>query len=239
MTTMYRAIMTMGILVPALCSGQAAAQTSKKYTCTRGPLPPAVVKKVKKHSWRKGCPVPLSGLAYMRIAHRGYDGKVHTGELIVYKDLAPNLCRVFRDLFAKKFLIERMRLVDEYGGSDDKSMKANNTSAFNCRPMTGRSRGFSKHAYGGAIDINPLYNPYVKKGGKIVQPEEGRPYVNRKVEAPGMIKKGDICHRAFTKYGWSWGGSWRTVKDYQHFEIRDIKKRVRKVYRNGGGSAGG
>ena len=211
-----------------LWGGPAASQPSpapKKpaYSCTRGPLPPNVIKKVKRYSWRKGCPVDLEDLSYLRIAHWGYDDKVHTGELIVHEAYAAGVEKVFKELFRQKFLVERMRLVDEYEGDDNRSMQANNTSAFNCRPMTGRSKGFSKHAYGGAIDLNPLYNPYVKRGGKIVQPEEGRPYINRKVEAPGMIKKGDACHRAFSRHGWRWGGLWRTVKDYQHFEIKKIK----------------
>lgn len=205
--------------------GQPVKPAPKKdaYTCTISSLPPAVVQKVKQHSWRKGCPVELDDLAYMRIAHRGYDGEVHLGELIAHKAYAAGLEQVFAELFARKFPIQRMRLVDEYQGDDDRSMQANNTSAFNCRPMTGYKKKFSKHAYGGAVDINPLHNPYYRKRGDVVQPAEGRPFVNRRKDQQGMIKKGDACHKSFEKHGWRWGGLWRSVKDYQHFEIHDIK----------------
>jgi len=195
------------------------------YSCTFGPLPPNIVGKVKKHSWRKGCPVALDDLAYMRIRHWGYDQKVHTGELIVHKDYAESIKKVFGELFKKKFPIEKMRLVDEYQGDDTRSMQANNTSAFNCRPMTGYRKKFSKHAYGGAIDVNPLYNPYHRKRGDVVEPEQGRKYLDRSLKVKGMILKGDACHKAFTRHGWRWGGLWRRIKDYQHFEIRDIKGR--------------
>ncbi len=200
-----------------------SAPQKDAYSCTISPLPPKVVARVKQHSWRKGCPVELDDLAYMRIAHRGYDGEVHLGELIVHKAYAPGLKEVFAELFAAKFPIQRMRLVDDYQGDDNRSMQANNTSAFNCRPMTGYKKKFSKHAYGGAIDINPLHNPYFKKRSNVVQPAEGRPFLNRRQDQQGMIKKGDTCHKAFAKRGWRWGGLWRSVQDYQHFEIHDIK----------------
>ena len=211
------------------------------YTCTHVPLPSKVMDRIRKHSWREGCPVELDDLAYMRIAHWGYDNKVHMGEMIVHQAYAPGLKKVFRELFKKKFPIQRMRLVDEYGGDDNRSMLANNTSAFNCRPMTGYKKKYSKHAWGGAIDVNPLYNPYVKRRGTVVQPEAGRPYVDRSKKAKGLIRKGDVCHKAFSKQGWRWGGLWRTVKDYQHFEIKDIKgtwRRGRTITGTVGGVTG-
>ena len=211
------------------------------YLCSISPIPAGVQKKVKKYSWRKGCPVELDDLAYMRIRHWDYDNKVQTGELIVHQAYAQGVKKIFGELFKKKFPIEKMKLVDEFGGDDDMSMSANNTSAFNCRPMTGYKKKYSKHAWGGAIDVNPLYNPYVKRRGTVVQPEAGRPYVDRSKKAKGLIRKGDVCHKAFSKQGWRWGGLWRTVKDYQHFEIKDIKgtwRRGRTITGTVGGVTG-
>jgi hypothetical protein len=165
-------------------------------------------------SWREGCPVPLSDLRLVLVSFVGYDGDPHIGELVVHADVANDVVAVFRTLFAARFSIERMELVDVYGGSDDASMAANNTSAFNCRFATGSDR-WSQHAYGRAIDVNPLVNPYVS--GSYVAPPGGAPYVDRTVDAPGMVRAGDVVVRAFASIGWGWGGDYSSVKDYQHF----------------------
>jgi hypothetical protein len=167
-------------------------------------------------SWRPGCPVPLWRLRYLRVSFWGFDGKASLGELVVRKSQAWPVVRAFRKLFRARFPIRRMRLVDEYGADDDASMAANNTSGFNCRRVTGGS-SWSEHAYGRAIDINPIQNPYVRGG--TVLPPAGRRYLNRKRWAKGMIHGGDVVVRAFAAIGWEWGGHWRSLKDYQHFSL--------------------
>jgi hypothetical protein len=122
---------------------------------------------------------------------------------------------VFRLLFDARFPIRQMVLVDEYGGSDDRSVQANNTSAFNCRAVTGGTN-WSQHSYGAAIDINPLQNPYVYSDGHVSDPR-AVPYLDRSNVRPGMIVEGDVVVRAFDAIGWDWGGRWSSIKDYQHF----------------------
>ena len=166
-------------------------------------------------SWRAGCPVPLEDLRLLRLTHWGFDGRVHAGEIVVHADHARAVLGVFETLFETRFPIERMELVDVYGGDDDRSMAANNTSGFNCRRSSGDAGAWSQHAYGHAIDINPVQNPYVTESGHI-EPSKGAAYVNR-AKAPGVIRAGDVVVRAFAAIGWSWGGEWSSAKDYQHF----------------------
>jgi D-alanyl-D-alanine carboxypeptidase len=165
-------------------------------------------------SWRPGCPVGLADLRLLRVDHWGFDRRVHRGELVVHRDQARRILEVMRWLFGLRYPIRRMRLVDDYRADDDRSMAANNTSAFNCRRVAGTSR-WSEHAYGRAIDVNPVQNPYV--AGRHVSPPAGRPYANRARRAPGMVHAGDAVVRAFAAAGWSWGGAWRSARDYQHF----------------------
>jgi hypothetical protein len=165
-------------------------------------------------SWHAGCPVAIGDLRLLRLDYRRFDGTIRRGRLIVHARVARAVRRVFRRLFYADFPIRRMRLIDAYGGSDDRSMEANNTSAFNCRFVKGTSR-WSMHAYGKAIDINPVQNPYVN--GSHVSPDAGERYVDRSLEAKGMIHDGDAVVRAFAAEGWGWGGHWISPKDYQHF----------------------
>ena len=166
-------------------------------------------------SWRPGCPVPLADLRYLTLRHWGMDGAVHDGELVVHVDHAATVVGVFAELFAARFPIERMRLVDDYGGDDQASMRANNTSAFNCREVAGRPGVLSNHSRGAAIDLNPLVNPWV--AGRSVDPPEGAPYADRSQRVPGGIYPGDVVTRAFARIGWGWGGDWPSSKDWQHF----------------------
>lgn len=142
------------------------------------------------------------------------EGAARVGELVVNVDVADDVVAVFETLFEAGFPIERMELVDVFGGDDLASMRANNTSAFNCRYVDGTTR-WSEHAYGRAIDINPLLNPWIR--GATVSPPEGERYSDRSLEMPGMIHDGDVVVDAFAAIGWEWGGTWRTSKDYQHF----------------------
>jgi hypothetical protein len=167
-------------------------------------------------SWREGCPVPVEDLRLLAMSFWGYDRRVHTGEMVVHRDVARDVVKVFRRLFDERFPIRRMRLVDEYGGDDDRSMAANNTSGFNCRDRAGSPGVWSEHAFGRAIDVNPLVNPYVAADG-FVDPPEGRSYTDRSRNDRGMIHPGDVVVEAFASIGWEWGGDWASVKDYQHF----------------------
>lgn len=165
-------------------------------------------------SWSPGCPVSVEDLRILTLSHWGYDGKVRNGKLVVAATQVGAMTTVFQILYDARFPIERMELIEEYGGDDNASMAANNTSAFNCRPVTGGS-SYSEHSYGHAIDINPLVNPYVK--GSTVLPPGGAPYTDRSQDATGMIHAGDEVVTAFSGVGWVWGGTWTSLKDYQHF----------------------
>ena len=165
-------------------------------------------------SWRPGCPVALRDLRLLTLSHWGFDGRARSGRLIVHRDVARDLVQVFRDLHAARFPIRRMVPVDAYGGSDFRSIEADNTSAFNCRYVDGTTR-WSNHAYGRAIDVNPIENPYVSSGS--TSHRASRPYVNRTKRRPGMAYEGGALVRAFDRIGWGWGGRWTSVKDYQHF----------------------
>jgi hypothetical protein len=165
-------------------------------------------------SWHPGCPVRLEDFRLLSLDHWGFDGAVHKGEMVVHRDQADAVIRVFGRLFEAAFPIEQMVLVDEYGGDDDRSMAANNTSAFNCRPVTGGT-SWSEHSYGRAIDINPIQNPYVTSAS--VLPPAGVPYADRTKDVPGMIHTSDVVVGAFASIGWGWGGDWSSIKDYQHF----------------------
>lgn len=171
-------------------------------------------------TWREGCPVPLADLVIVSVPHVGYDGTDHRGELIVHTRVKDDVIAIFCELHAARFPIERMQRIELYNGSDDASMAANNTSAFNCREVAGRPGRISNHSYGVAIDLNPLTNPWVSS--KEVSPAGGKRYVDRTQNAPGLVKDGDFVQRAFAKRGFRWGGHWKTVKDYQHFEKPDV-----------------
>lgn len=164
------------------------------------------------HSWRPGCPVPRRDLRYVTVTHVRFDGSARQGELVVHKAVAEDVTGVFARLYAARFPIRKMRLVDDYGGSDAASMAADNTSGFNCRRVTGSTR-WSEHSYGRAIDVNPVRNPYVYRG--TVEPPAGERFVDRSPRRKGMVTRG--VRRAFASIGWSWGGAWTTRKDYQHF----------------------
>jgi D-alanyl-D-alanine carboxypeptidase len=166
-------------------------------------------------SWRPGCPVPLSDLRLVRARHWGLDGRAHSGRIVVHRDVAEKVLAVFRRLYAGRFPIRRMVPVDAYGASDFRSIEADNTSAFNCRTVEGTAR-WSEHAYGRAIDLNPIENPYVGSSGTTSH-RASRPYLRRSPYRPGMAVEGGVVVRAFDAIGWGWGGRWSGAKDYQHF----------------------
>lgn len=176
-------------------------------------------------SYKENKFIGYSDLRYIRVKHYNYAGKIKTGELVVNKKIAQDTIKIFYELYKKKYPIQKMVLIDQYDGDDIASMEANNTSAFNYR-VIGGSISLSKHAYGMAIDINPRINPYVSKGGRYVSPSNGKVYAVRNIKKckgkyrKSMIKKGDFLYRLFVKYGFKWGGDWKSIKDYQHFEKR-------------------
>ena len=170
-------------------------------------------------SWHPRCPVSLDQLRLLRVSYWGFDGAERQGELVVSGSAAPALSRAFGQLFAARFPIRQMRVVDDFGGDDERSMLADNTSAFNCRQVPG-STVWSQHAYGLAVDINPFENPEVR--GDAVDPPAAAAWADRTRTSPGMISHGGAVWQAFDEIGWSWGGDWRSLKDYQHFSANGL-----------------
>jgi hypothetical protein len=181
-----------------------------------GPVPEQIAAGMHRHSWREGCPTPIADLVYLRLSHIGFDGAAHEGELVVHKALSDDVVAIFRSLFEMRFPIEKMRLIDDYQGDDDVSMADNNSSGFNCRFVAGRPGVLSKHSEGRAIDINPRINPMVS--GKTVRPPNGVEFLAPKAKSPGALREGAAVVEEFTRRGWTWGGTWKALKDYQHFE---------------------
>lgn len=176
--------------------------------------------RIKGKSYKDNCTVPTEDLRYLTVLHYDGDGNVRNGELICNVEIAEDLLDIFKNLYAIEYPIERMVLIDEYDADDIRSMQANNTTCFNYREIAGTNR-LSNHALGKAVDINPLYNPYVKKrtdGTLYVSPEEGRPYSDRNGDYPYKIDTEDPCYKEFISHGFEWGGSWTSLQDYQHFE---------------------
>jgi D-alanyl-D-alanine carboxypeptidase len=168
------------------------------------------------HSWRPGCPVAPSSLRRLRLGYWGFDGKPHAGTLVVNASAVGDLTVVFRRLYRARFPIRRMRPIDAYGGNDERSLAADNTAAFNCRYAVGPGpRRWSAHAYGIAIDVDPVENPYLESGQ--VHPRAGKAYLDRSNVRPGMAVRGGLLVSAFTSVGWQWGGRWTGTPDYQHF----------------------
>jgi poly-gamma-glutamate synthesis protein (capsule biosynthesis protein) len=167
-------------------------------------------------SWRRGCPVGFEQLRLLTVSHWGFDGGIHRGRLVVNRDAATATLSAMRTLFRLHYPIRQMRLVDAYGADDHRSMAADNTSAFNCRFVAGSGGVWSEHAYGRALDLNPLENPYVTESG-YVSPPAGAPYADRSRRAQGLIHRGGPVVAAFAAVGWEWGGNWPWPRDYQHF----------------------
>ena len=177
-------------------------------------------KRIYGKSYKKNCSVPRPELRYLHLLHYTLDGKIKTGEMICHKDIAADLISIFRKLFDAKYPIERMQLIDDYNADDITSMQQNNTACFNFRVVAG-SKKLSNHSRGKAVDLNPLYNPYVKtmgNGTKRVSPTEGKQYTDRTKKFPYKIDRNDLAYRLFTQHGFKWGGNYRSLKDYQHFE---------------------
>ncbi len=203
-----------GILLAVM---PAAADAATPYRATIFTLSAAQRDAMTPSVWRAGCPVGLGDLRVVRLRHYGFSGKVGVGRLVVHRDAAADVVRIFRRLYAAKFPIRKIRPIERYGGSDYASIEDDNTSAFNCRRVTGGT-GWSQHAYGRAIDINPIENPYVSGSPPRTSHPKSVPYVRRTPYRKGMAVSGRALVRAFDREGWGWGGRWRGgVRDYQHF----------------------
>lgn len=177
-----------------------------------------------------GCSLPIEfdkhyksisyeDLRYINIRHYDFEGNEQIGEVIVHKEVAEDIVKIFYELYAAEYKINKMVLIDEYNGDDELSMSDNNTSAFNYRVVQ-NSKTLSLHAFGLAIDINPLNNPYIK--GNTISPANARSYIDRNLKLPEMIYHKDLAYKVFTEYGWKWGGDYKSLKDYQHFYRDDI-----------------
>lgn len=197
--------MLLGLLLAG--SVQAPPFSSTTATVTRAQL---------RYSWHAGCPVAPAQLRRVRLAYWGFDGRPHSGALVVNADAVSDIVHVFARLYAARFPIRRLLPIDAYRGSDERSMAADNTSAFNCRyAVAPGPRRWSVHAYGQAIDVNPVENPYVVGG--TVHPRAGAAYLNRTHVRRGMAVRGGVLVGTFAAVGWAWGGRWTASPDYQHF----------------------
>jgi D-alanyl-D-alanine carboxypeptidase-like protein len=201
-----------GALVALLLHGGAAAATA---ALSVAPISKGLAARMTGVSWRLGCPVSLRDLRVVTASYRGFDGRTRSGRIVVHRDVAADVLMVLRRLYAERFPIRRMIPVDAYGGSDFRSIEADNTSAFNCRYVDGTTR-WSEHAYGRAIDLSPIENPYVTSSGTTSH-RASRRYLRRTPYWPGMAVDGGAVVRAFAAAGWSWGGRWSGARDYQHF----------------------
>ena len=206
---------------------EVSAEDVRKYGTDRCfvsmPISDAVFGRIYGNSYKKDCRVLRSSLRYLHLLHYTEDGRIKLGEMICHKDIADDLTDIFRKLFEAKYPIENMQLIDNYGADDIRSMEYNNTTCFNYRTVAG-SKKLSNHSLGKAVDINPLYNPYVKRrkdGTYKVSPEKGRQYADRTKTFKYKIDRNDLAYRLFKQHGFRWGGDYRSLKDYQHFEKED------------------
>lgn len=212
LTILASATLLAGATAPA-----APAESRPAFEGRAAPIDATTRARMTGVSWHPGCPVGFAQLRLLTVSHWGFDGAVHRGRLVVHREEAAPMLRTMRRLFALRYPIRQMRLVDAYGGDDHRSMAADNTSAFNCRVVAGTTR-WSEHAYGRALDLNPLENPYVTASG-YVSPPAGAPFADRSRRAKGLIHGGGPVVAAFAANGWQWGGNWSWPKDYQHFSV--------------------
>lgn len=170
-------------------------------------------------SYADGCTIPYEDLRYLQLSYVDFNGNTQLGEMICNKAIAADLLDIFSELYHNGYQIDKIRLIDDYNADDDASCDDDNTSCFNYRVVAG-STNLSKHAQGVAVDINPFYNPYVTyPNGKIrISPVGSEAYADRSSDFPHKIDENDLAYKLFTKHGFAWGGHWKTLKDYQHFQ---------------------
>ena len=206
------------LLLWILCSPVAMAQTMEGFSIQE--ISDSVFARMQGKSFPDHCTVARSDLRYLQMLHVDAKGKTHQGEMVCNKAIAEDVLEIFQELYRQKYPIERMRLIDDYDADDEQSMRDNNSSSFCYRVVEGSTK-LSKHAQGMAVDVNTLYNPCVRKrkdGTVLVQPSTAKRYTNRSRKFPYKIVEGDLMFRLFTERGFQWGGHWKSLKDYQHFE---------------------
>ena len=181
-------------------------------------LPHLMSESMRQHTWTEECPTSLEDLRLLRMLHWTETGSVQWGEVVLTKRVVTEAAAIFQDLYLQRFPIHSLKPAVEYRGSDENSMADNNSSSFNCRKVKGSSR-WSEHSFGEAIDINPLWNPWVK--GDRIYPKNAGQFVSRATKIPGMINEGDLIVEIFEQHGWRWGSQKPGVKDYQHFSRAD------------------
>lgn len=187
---------------------------------TISPISDDLFRQMEGKSFKHNCSTPRQQLRYLRCLHRDKEGHIIIGEMVVNRQIASDVLDILRQLYQARYPIERMMLIDHWDADDQRAMSDNNSSSFNFR-LISHTQKVSKHGQGMAIDINPLYNPYhkrLKNGKEVVEPASGKPYLNRNRQHPYIIRRGDLCYRLFKQKGFRWGGDWKTMKDYQHFE---------------------
>ncbi len=183
------------------------------------PITDTIKKRIYGYSYKEDCSIPYEDLRYVSVLYINFEDKTEVGEIICNKSIAEDLVEIFYGLYQAEYPIEQIRLIDEYNADDDLSCLDNNTSCFNYRVVAGTTK-LSKHAQGLAIDINPFYNPYVTypNGVAHVSPAGSETYADRNADFAYKIDKNDLCYQLFTAHGFTWGGNWKTLKDYQHFQ---------------------
>lgn len=169
---------------------------------------------VARSTWSPECPVGREDLRYLTVSFWGFDARAHTGEIIVNAAWAEEVVEIFRELFEQRYPIEEMRVVAAWELEGTPTGDGNDTTGFVCRPVRGAS-GWSQHAYGLAIDVNPFINPYQR--GQRILPELAGAYLDRSHLRPGMILEGDVVVEQFDAIGWGWGGRWNSLVDHMHF----------------------
>jgi hypothetical protein len=216
-------ILALPLVLLALVASQASQAATEQYRYSIRGLSKPLRAQLTPRFWRDGCPVQLWNLRLLTVSHWGFDNEVHTGQLIVRLDVAAPLATVFRRLYALRFPIRHMRLQDMYVPETAQPADGDISGAFHCRqsvpsPCTGgtKSGHWSNHAYGYAVDLNPVENPYVGCG--MVRDPRTRPYIDRSRLRKGMVTPEVV--QAFRSIGWGWGGDWtHGTKDYMHFSI--------------------
>ena len=217
---------TLMLFLSWLCVASPAQGQDISVGFTSQEIPDSVWQSMQGRSYQPNSQIHRKDLRYLRVLHWDYDNRTHQGELVCNRLIADKLIAIFRELYELHYPIQRMQLPDKYDADDERQMRDNNTSCFCYRPIAGSKR-LSYHARGLAVDINPLYNPCVKQrpdGSFSVQPATGNAYTDRDKTFRYKISRNDPCHRIFLRHGFSWGGSWRSSKDYQHFEYRLSRK---------------
>jgi len=186
---------------------------------TRQPISDEIKARIMGISYKENPDISYDDLQYLTIRYVDFEGNTKEGEMICNMLIAQDLLEIFYELYEAGYPIANISLIDDYHADDQASMEANNSSCFNYRTIAGSDK-LSNHAMGMAVDINPLYNPYVSvsSGKTTVMPASAEIYADREQDIPGKIDSSDLCYQLFTAHGFTWGGEWESRKDYQHFE---------------------